>query len=91
MPEFLLELYVPGADAVAEDTGPCRVRRAAEELAAEGRPIRHVRSMFVAAEETCFELYEAASVSDVEAAAARAGVTRDRIVHALTSATALAD
>ena len=80
--EFLLELYVSGADpgAVAAATG--EAERAAAELAGEGRPLRFVRSIFVPDDETCFLLYEAARVEDVEEAARRASLPFARISRA---------
>jgi hypothetical protein len=91
MPEFLLELYISRADAASVDRGASRARRAAQQLAGEGRSIRHLRSIYIPAEETCFHLWEATSVTDVEAAADRAGLSRERIVEAVTPAIAAPD
>jgi Nickel responsive protein SCO4226-like len=81
MTEFMIELYAPraGCDVVAAATA--RLGRAAAKLTAEGARVQVVRSIFVAEDETCFVLVEAASAEDVRAAATRAAVTFERIVE----------
>ncbi len=72
MAEFLLEVYVarvPGADAEGLAR---RARAGADGLSAAGRPVRCLQSILVAAEETCFLLFEARAAEDVREAAARA-------------------
>lgn len=88
MRAYLLELYVPRSDADAVEDGAERARRAAEELTAEGTPVRYIRSVFVPEDETCFCLYEAAAIEDVRAAAERAGLPDGRIAEAVTAPTA---
>jgi hypothetical protein len=83
MPEFLVELYASRVDAAAVDRGAARARRAAEELSREGTPVRYVRSIFVPDDETCFLLYEATRVEDVEEAARRASLPFDHVAHAI--------
>lgn len=88
MPQFLLELYVSRTELAAAENGAKQAARAAEQLTAEGTPVRFMRSIFVPDEETCFYLLEAASLEHVRAAAVRAGLPCERIAEALTSANA---
>ena len=79
MNTYLIEAYVAGGDiADLQD----RARATAAAMRGEGREVRYLRSVLVRADETCFHLFEAASVSVVEAAVARAGLACDRIVEA---------
>jgi hypothetical protein len=71
MTEFLIELYAPNADCV----------RVTDTTARLGRHIDVIRSIFVAEDETCFVLVEAASVEDVHAAAERAQLELERVVE----------
>jgi hypothetical protein len=84
MAEFLVEVYVPRTDPAAAERGAERARTAAEQLAAEGAPIRYLRSIFVPEDETCFHLYTAASAAEVDAAARRAALGFDRIAEAVS-------
>lgn len=81
--EFLLELYVSGADGASVQQGADRARWAAEELSREGTPVRYLRSIFVPEDETCFYLYEAASADVVRTAAERAALPFERVVEAV--------
>jgi hypothetical protein len=84
MPEYLLELYVPRADAhVAANHGQS-ARAGAEELTGRGRPVRYRWSIFVPAEETCFVLFEAQSADAVRAAARLAALPCERVSTAIT-------
>ena len=76
MAEFLLEFYVSRTDPGVVESGAERARHAAERLTRErGSRVRFVRSIFVPGEETCFYLYEASSVDDVQKAVRRAALT----------------
>lgn len=79
MPEFLAELYVPysDGDAIAE-----HARAAADAVSRSGSAVRCVTSIFVPDDETCFFLYEADTLEDVEHAATRAGLTFERVALA---------
>jgi Nickel responsive protein SCO4226-like len=81
--EFLVESYVPRADQAGAELGAARAREAADRLAREGVPIRFLRSIFVPEDETCFYLYEAASVEDVREAANRAALSFERVAKAI--------
>jgi Protein of unknown function (DUF4242) len=82
MGEFLVELYVSRTDGASVESNAERSRIAAEELTLEGTPVRYVRSIFVPEDETCFYLYEAASIDDVREVARRAELPLERITAA---------
>jgi hypothetical protein len=78
MPSFLLELYLPSASslsAAAQDA------RRIEKLG--GDELRHLRTYFVAEDETCFHVFEASSRDAVIKAASRAGLTNARVTETL--------
>jgi hypothetical protein len=79
---FIAEAYTPSATSVAELEA--RARRAADELARAGTRIRYLHSIFVAEDETCFHLFEAASADVVRQAIERASLGPHRIVAATT-------
>jgi len=84
MPEFIVELYVPRADAIIAVARSARSARvAAEELTREGRSVQYLRSIFVPEDETCFLLYEATAADDVEEAARRASLPFDHVALAI--------
>lgn len=78
---FLVELYLSrpkdiyGVDA--------RARAAAEELAREGAPIRHVRSTIVPDDEMCLLVFEAPNRELALEATRRAELVSERIVEAI--------
>jgi ubiquinone/menaquinone biosynthesis C-methylase UbiE len=80
MAEFLVELYLSGADADGVDRETRRARCAAAALSAEGRPVRLVRSIFVPEDETCCLLVEADTADAVHEAANRAAVPFERVL-----------
>jgi len=82
MDGFLAELYVSRTDADVVAHSASLARRGAEELTREGTPVRYLRSIFVPDDETCFYLFEAASVDGVRAVADRTGLRFDRISEA---------
>ena len=88
MTEYLLELYVARADAVAIDQDTERARLAAEEHTREGTPVRYLRSIFVPDDETCLCLYDAVSMEAVREMSARAGLELERISVAIASGSA---
>lgn len=79
---YLVELYMARTDADAARRWPRDARRAAEELARGGTPVRYQRSIFVPEDETCFCLYEAESAEAVREAARRAELPFQRIAEA---------
>jgi hypothetical protein len=82
MSSYLLEAYTP-ASALLEDV-ESRVRIAAAEVSESGMPVRHVRSIFVPEDETCFHLLDGASRDAVAETAKRAGISTPRITQAAT-------
>ena len=81
MPTYLVEAYAP---RISEQT--CaklerEARKAVRDLAAEGRQIAYLSSIFIREDETCFHLFEAGSADDVEAVTARAALCLTRIVQ----------
>jgi hypothetical protein len=84
MAEYLVELYITSSDAAGAERRGEQARRAAEQLAREGTPVRYLRSIFVPEDETCFYLYEAPSADAVREAARRAQLPCDRVTGAIS-------
>jgi hypothetical protein len=85
MPSYLVETFLPRADA-----GDRRVREratssAAEALTRDGTPIRFGGSIYVPEDEICFYSIDAPSIGDVERIAERAGLRLLRVVEAISS------
>jgi hypothetical protein len=77
MPEYLIELYVPaGAVSVAGDRS---FHDAAERVASRGEPVRYLRSIYVAADETCFVLLEAETIETAREVARLVDVPFNRV------------
>jgi hypothetical protein len=83
VPRYLVETYVPRANADAARAAGQRARAAARQLSREGKLVRYVRTTFLPRDETCFHIFEAASEEDVTEACRRAEVGSPRIVPAL--------
>ena len=79
MPRYLLELYVPRGQGLDE--------AAARAQLVEDRDVRYVRTMFVAEDETCFHVFEAASREALLEAASRSGLEEARITETVESET----
>jgi hypothetical protein len=88
VPEFLAELYVARNDLASIGRGADRARASAEAMSLEGTPVRYVRSIFVPEDETCFFLYEGASLEAVQAAGLRADLRFERVTAVARSAPA---
>jgi uncharacterized OsmC-like protein len=82
MTEFLVELYFSKTDSGAVTAGAELLDRAAAELAAEGRPVRIVRSIFVPEDETWYVLVEARTAEDVHESTRRAALRPERVAEA---------
>jgi hypothetical protein len=83
MPTFLVESYAP---RISEQT--CarleqEAREAVRELAAEGRQIAYLSSIFIREDETCFHLFEAPSARAIAELSRRAGHAEGRVVEAV--------
>ena len=78
MGSFIVELYV----ARGEERGLARAvestRAAAERLTFEGTQVRHLRSLFVPEDETCFLVFEADDAEAAQEAARAAGLPFER-------------
>jgi hypothetical protein len=79
---YLVESYLPVAGAEGQAEVEARVRTAAEELAREGAPLRHLNCIFVPEDEMCLLMYEAASPKLVRDACHRAGIECERVLEA---------
>ena len=79
MTEFLVEFYLSRTDAAALGRSVRRARRAAEEQARQGMPVRYLRSMYLPDDEICFLLYEAESAEAARRAAALAAIAFERV------------
>jgi Protein of unknown function (DUF4242) len=80
MTSWLVEGYAPVSTDLAEVQQ--RAREAASGLTLAGTPVRYVRTIFVREDETCFHVFEAASVDSVREVAHRALLSAERIVEA---------
>jgi hypothetical protein len=78
---YLVELYAPFPGDFGELDR--RVRAAAEELASEGVPLRHERSILVPADEMCLLIYDAPTAELALEASRRAGLVTERVVEAI--------
>jgi hypothetical protein len=79
MPEYLLELYVPAGGAGTAATGAGSVREAVDRVASHGEAVRYLRSIYVAADETCFVLLEAETAQAAHEVARLADVPSNRV------------
>lgn len=80
MPNYLVERYLPGLTAADVHAAIRRTTGVAEEMAADGIPIRYLTSAFIAEEEACFCQFEAPSRETVVAANERAAFPFARIL-----------
>lgn len=80
MPDYLVERYLPGLTAADVHAAIRRMSAVAEEMAAEGMPIRYVTSAFIPEEDACFCQFEAPSREAVAAASDRAAFPYARIL-----------
>lgn len=80
---YVAELYLSrdGGSEAARAAG--LLGAAAAELSDEGVRVRHLRTIFVPEDETCFHLFEADSAEAVGAAGDRARVAFGRIAQAV--------
>ena len=83
MPSYLVETYVPQSQGRDARAAGKRAGELAQELSAAGTPVRHVRTTFVPADETCFHFFVAESAEVVGEVCRRAGIDSPRIVRAV--------
>lgn len=77
---FLVEAYVPARS----DFGPLLEQARRVGAPGVGDPIRHVRSILLPDDETCFHLYEAASIDALSIAITATDIRAQRIVEVTT-------
>lgn len=80
MTSWLVEGYAPASTDLAAVEE--RAREAAFRLTLGGTPVRYVRTILVREDETCFHMFEAASVESVRKVAQWARLSAQRIVEA---------
>jgi hypothetical protein len=78
MGKYIVELYVARSDRAALERGIELMRRAADRLTGAGTPVRHLRSLFVPEDETCYVLFEAVAAAAAQEAARAAGLPFER-------------
>jgi hypothetical protein len=83
VPSYLIESYQPRCRSGELTDVIARARLVSSAMAAEGTPVRHVRSAFLPDDEVCLHLFEADSAELAGEAGRRAGIAVDRVVHAL--------
>ena len=80
---FIVERYLPamrhGELAAAVDHD----QRAAAGMTAAGVPVRHLSTIYVPSDESCFSLFDAPSADALRLAQERAGIGFERIVEAV--------
>jgi hypothetical protein len=82
MATYLVGRSLPGFTPDQLPAAAGAAKSTAEAMAAEGLPVRYLRSTFVPHEEKCFCLFEGASEDVVAQANDRAGLPYERIVEA---------
>jgi hypothetical protein len=80
---YLVERYWPGATEVAFNDITARARSAARELQAAGRNIEYLGGLLLPGDEVAFWRFASESDAGVAEAAARAGLTFDRVVESI--------
>ena len=83
MGTFVVERYLSEAGSVEVAAAVDRDRRAADAMRAGGIPVRHVSTIYVPSDESCFCLFEAPSADALREAQERAGIRFERIVEAI--------
>lgn len=80
---YLMESYLPRTQLLERAETIARVRRAARAVSARGTPVRHVRSLFIPTDESCFHVFESGSPEAVRELALHADLEYERIVEVL--------
>ena len=81
MNRYVAELHLPTGGAPALAIACERARSASEQLAREGVAVRCVRSVYVAEDERCLLVFEAASPDAVVRAGHRAELAYRRLIE----------
>jgi uncharacterized protein DUF4242 len=85
IPLFLVERYLPHADAATLAALEARLAAAIETMRGEGREVTWLQSVAIPADETCLCLFRAQARELVAEANARAGADYERISEALVA------
>ena|SRR5215468_4553299 len=80
---FIVERYLPAVRPGELAAAVERDRRAAAGMTAAGTPIRHLSTIYVPSDESCFSLFDAPSADALREAQERAGIGFERIVEAV--------
>ena len=83
MAKYLVERHLPGIKPDELAAAAARAKATTAEMAAEGMPIRYLRSTFVPGEEKCYCLFEGPTAEAVRQANERAEIPLERITEAL--------
>jgi muconolactone delta-isomerase len=83
MPVYMVERDLPGIRMEQLAAAQKAAIQAGQELTAEGKQVRYIRSTFVPGENKCMCLFEAPNAENVRAANERAKVPFTRIVPAV--------
>jgi len=83
MPVYMVERNLPGIKMEQLADAQKAAIQAGQELTAEGKAVRYIRSMFVPGENKCMCLFEAPNSDNLRAANERAKVPFTRIVPAM--------
>src|SRR5438093_9971852 len=80
---FIVERYLPAARQAEVAAAVDHDRRAAERMTAVGVPARHLSTIHIPSDESCFSLFDAPSADALRQAHERAGIDYERIVEAV--------
>ena len=80
---FIVERYLPAARPGELTAAAERDRRTAAGMTAAGVPVRHLCTIYVPSDESCFSLFDAPSPGALREAQERAGIGFERIVEAV--------
>ena len=80
---FIVERYLPAVRHRELAAAVDRDQRAAEGMTAAGVPVRHLSTILVPSDESCFSLFDAPSADALRQAQERAGIDFERIVEAV--------